>query len=83
MSLFGGSKQTTGLEGEPPGIPVPARPPIPWNRRLVVVVLAALAVVVVLNVVEVEVLHPDPVRTRLTRPDMPIDILGPRPKTSR
>jgi hypothetical protein len=80
MSLFGEPAVTPGPEGERPEAPVPARPPTPRYRQPVVVLLAALAVVLVLNVFEVNVLQPDPVRTRLTRPDMPIDLVGPTPE---
>jgi len=48
--------------------------PAPWYRRPAVVVLAALAVALVLNLVEVKLLAPDPVPTQPTRPPMPFDV---------
>lgn len=74
MSLFGQTGGTPGPEGQRPEAPVPARPPIPWYRRPAVVVLAALAVALVLNLVEVKLLTPDPVPTQPTQPPTPFDV---------
>jgi hypothetical protein len=74
MSLFGETRVTPGPEGQRPKAPVPARPPTRRYRRPAVVVLAAVAVVLVLNLVEVKLLAPDPAPTQPTRPPMPFDV---------
>jgi hypothetical protein len=74
MSLFGETRGTLGPEGQRPKAPVPARPPPRRYRRPAVVVLAAVAVVLVLNLVEVKLLAPDPAPTQPTRPPMPFDV---------
>jgi hypothetical protein len=79
MSLFGETEMTPGPEGERPEAPVPTRPPIPWHRRAVVV-LAALAVALVLNVIEGNQVEQAPVPTQTTHQLQPIDILGPSPE---
>ena len=80
MSLFGQTVMTPGPEGQRPVAPVPSRPPTPWYRRPAVVVLVALAVALVLNLVEVKLLAPDPVPTQPTRPPVLIDDSPPSPR---
>jgi hypothetical protein len=79
MSLFGGSLQTTEPDGEPPRVPAPARPPTPWSRWWPVVVVAALAVVLVWNVVDASRVEQDRVTAQTTLGN-PIDIVGPTPQ---
>ena len=62
MSLFGHMVTLPGPDGERPASPVPARPSTPWFRRLVVV-LAALTALLMLRVLERD---PVPERPRQT-----------------
>ena len=77
MSPFGEDVATPETNGQRPKAHVPAWPPTPWMRRLGVMV-AALAVVLVLNVIEVNLAEHDPVPTQPTDPQ-PIDFVGPTP----
>jgi hypothetical protein len=69
-----------GPEGERPEDPLPTRPPSPCYRRSVFAVLAALAVALVLSVIEANVVEQGPVPTQSTHQGQPIDVLGPRPE---
>jgi hypothetical protein len=80
MSLFGETGVTPGPEGQRPNAPVPARPPTRRYRRPAVVVLAALAVALMLNVAEVNLLEPDPVSTQPTRLGNLMNDVGPTPQ---
>ena len=82
ISLFHGTVETPGPGGERPEAPVLARPPIPWHRRAVVA-LAALAVALGLNVIELKLAEQDAVPTRPTRLGSLANDMGPFPKTSR
>jgi hypothetical protein len=68
---------TSGPEGERSEVSVPARPPGPWYRRSVFVVLAALAVALVLNVIEANLVERDPVSTASTHRGRPWNDLDP------
>jgi hypothetical protein len=74
MSLFGRTVMTPGPEGQRPEAPVPRPTTHPLVPPPGVVVLAALAVAVVLNLVEMRLLAPDPVPTQSTRPPVPFDV---------
>jgi hypothetical protein len=76
--LFGETGMTPGPEGERSEVSVPARPPTPWYRRSVFVVLAALAVALVLTVVEANLVERDPVSTASTHRGRHFDYRGPR-----
>jgi hypothetical protein len=80
MSLFGETGGTPGPEGQRPEAPVPGRPPTRRYRRPAVVLLAALAVALVLNVAEVKVLQRDPAPTRPPRLASLENDMGPSPQ---
>jgi hypothetical protein len=78
MSLFGPTVPP-GPDGERPASPVRARPPTPGNRSWAVVLVAALAVVLVVNVVHARLVEQDSVTTQTTLGRL-IDVLGFRPE---
>jgi hypothetical protein len=80
MTLFDPTVMPLGPDGERPASPVRARPPTPGNRSWAVVLVAALAFVLVVNVVHARLVEQDAVTTQPRRLGILTDRLGPFPE---
>ena len=80
MSLFGPTVMPPGPDGERPASSVRARPSTPGNRWSAFVLVAALAVVLVVNVVHASLVDQDPVITQPTRLGNLANDRGPFPE---